>query len=179
MNTKRLKGLAVVSIADGRKLGTINEVYLDPETREVVTIGLRHQGGLLHAASGPPLVVDTDRIHAFGEAALTVADAGALREAVGGRSGVISSEDLTKRKVVTEGGTYVGQVVSADFDPATFRLAAIEVSPGFFKSNKHVPDAQITSLGADVVVVADAVCAPTPDDRAATDEGALGGELEP
>ena len=59
---------------------------------------------------------------------------------------------------MTEGGIYVGQVVSADFDPSTYRLTAIEVSPGFFRSNKHVPDAHIVNLGADVIIVSDAVC---------------------
>lgn len=173
MNTKGLKGLAVISLADGRKLGTVDEVYVDPGSRTVASFGCRQPGGLLHAASGPPWVVDVDAVHALGTDALTVRDAAALREAAGGgQPGVVSGEDLTKRKVVTEGGTYVGQVVSLDFDPATYRLAAIEVSPGFFKSNKHVPDNQIASLGADVVIVSDVVCAPDAADRKAMDEGA-------
>jgi len=174
MNTKRLKGLAVISLADGRKLGAIDEVYVDPGTRTVASFGGRQTGGLLHAGGGPPWVVDVDAVHALGADALTVPDAGALREAAGGgRTGVIAGEDLTKRKVLTEGGTYVGQVVSLDFDPTTYRLAAIEVSPGFFKSNKHVPDNQITNLGSDVVIVSDTVCAADADDRMAMDEGAL------
>jgi sporulation protein YlmC with PRC-barrel domain len=176
MNTKRLKGLAVVSIADGRKLGTVHEVYVEPATRQVVSFGLRQAGGLLHAASGPPLVVDTGNVHALGSDALTVADASALREAAGGgHPGVVSGEDLTKRKVVTEGGTYVGQVVSVELDPATFRLTAIEVSPGFFRSNKQIPDAQVISLGADVVVVSDTVCAPGAEDRVATEGDSVAG----
>ena len=179
MNTKRLKGLAVVSIADGRKLGTVDEVYVEPGERRVVSFGLRQSGGLLHASSGPPLVVDTDNVHALGSDALTVPDASALREAAGGgHAGVVAGEDLTKRKVVTEGGTYVGQFVSAELDAATYRLTAIEVSPGFFRSNKLIPDAQVTSLGADVVVVSDLVCAPQAEDRLATDEGALAGDVD-
>lgn len=174
MNTRRLKGLAVISLADGLKLGTVDDVYVDPGSRTVVSFGCRQSGGLLHAASGPPWVVDAAAVHALGTDALTVSDAGALREAAGGgQPGVIAGDDLTKRKVVTEGGTYLGQVVSLDFDPATYRLAAIEVSPGFFKSNKHVPDNQITNLGADVVIVSEAVSAPAADDRMAMDEGAL------
>ena len=175
MNTKRLKGLAVVSIADGRKLGTVHEVYVEPATRQVVSFGLRQASGLLHAASGPPLVVDTGNVHALGSDALTVANVSALREAAGGgHPSVVSGEDLTKRKVVTEGGTYVGQVVSVELEPATFRLTAIEVSPGFFRSNKLIPDEQITSLGADVVVVSDVVCAPSAGDLQATEDDALG-----
>ena len=177
MNTKRLKGLAVISLADGRKLGTIDEIYVDPGTRTAVSFGGSQAGGLLHAASGPPWVVDVASVHAMGADALTVPDAGALREAAGGgHPGVISGSDLTKRKVMTEGGTYVGEVVSLDFDPSSYRLTAIEVSPGFFRSNKHVPDAQIVNLGADVVIVADSVCSPEAADRVAMDEGALADE---
>lgn len=179
MNTKRLKGLAVVSIADGRKVGTVHEVYVEPTERRVVSFGLRQPGGLLHAASGPPLVVDTDNVHALGSDALTVDDASALREAAGGgHPGVVSGEDLTKRKVVTEGGIYVGQVVSVEIDPATYRLTAIEVSPGFFRGNKLIPDAQVTSLGADVVVVSDLVCTPQGEDQLATDGDALAGDVD-
>ena len=89
--------------------------------------------------------------------------------------GVISGSDLTKRKVVTEGGTYVGQVVSVELDPATYRLTAIEVSPGFFRGNKLIPDDQVTSLGADVVIVSDMVCAPQGEDLLATEGDALEG----
>ena len=179
MNTKRLKGLAVIAIADGRKLGTVDDLYVDPGTRRIVAFGLRHQGGLLHVGGSRPQVVDTDNVHALGSDALTVADASALHEAAGGgQPGVVSGEDLTKRKVVTEGGTYVGQVSSAEFDPSTYRLTAVEVSPGFFRANKLIPDDQITSIGADVVVVANAVCAPAAAERLPADQGALPGAGE-
>ena len=71
-------------------------------------------------------------------------------------------DEVTKRKVVTEGGADVGNVASLEFDERSFRVTQVEVSPGFFKSNHHVPADQVVRIGPDVVVVADAVV-PTAD----------------
>lgn len=72
--------------------------------------------------------------------------------------GLVTLADLIKRKVVTEDGTYVGQVASVEFNDGDLQFDQIEVSPGFFKSNKHIPSNLVTSLSGDIIVVADAVC---------------------
>jgi uncharacterized protein YrrD len=180
MDGKGFKGLPVVSIDGGLKLGAVHDAYLDAGSRSIASFGIHQGGGLLHGVVDPPLVVDSAEIHALGHDALTVDSPSVLREGVhGGRADSLALSDLLKRKVVTEGGTYVGQVVNAVFDPSTLHLATIEVSPGFFRSNKIVPDGLVTSLGGDVVVVSDAVCEPATDVRHATDEGALEGDLMP
>lgn len=161
MNSKRIKGIAVVSIADGTKRGTVDEVYVDLRDRQVVGFTVHGgSGGFLsrHRHDGP---IDVSDIHSLGADAITLDDASKVQEdAPKARdAGLLSIDELVKRKVVTENGTYVGQIATVEFDETDFRLAQIEVSPGFFNSNKHAPANLATSLGGDVVIVADEVVA--------------------
>ncbi len=157
MSTKLVKGTSVVSLADGTKLGTIDEVYLDPGRKEIAGFSF-HQGGLLGKTTG---MVDISDVHAFGPEAVTVDDASVVRSelAVAAlRTELIELERLLKRKVITEGGTYVGQVASVRFGQDSYRLTAIEVSPGFFQENRLIPAEAVEQIGAGLVVVADSVC---------------------
>lgn len=170
MNSKQVKGLAVVSIADGTKLGTVDQIYVDPTDRRVVGFTLHSGGGLLGGHRHDALI-DVADIHSLGPDALTLSDASKVRgQAPKDRiAALLTIDDLVKRKVVTESGAYVGQIANVEFGQADFRLAQIEVSPGFFKGNKHVPSSHVISLGGDVVVVADEVvadAAPAPADPA-------------
>lgn len=170
MDSKHVKGLSVISISDGAKVGTIQRVYLDPAGRRIVgfVVGT---GGLFGNTEG---IVDAADVNSIGPDALTVDQPSAVRQdvALGQEGQLIDLDDLSKLKVVTEGGTYVGQVDSCEFDPTTFRLTAIVVSPGFFKSNKTVPINEVVSIGTDVVVVANRVCEPESVEAAVPGEAA-------
>jgi len=158
MNSKDVKGIAVISIADGRKLGTVDHAYLDPAAKRVAGFAANCGGGLFEAPDRG-LLIDTAQVHSLGPDALTLADATAatgkaIEEAYGD---LLFLSDLDGRQVVTEGGTDVGQVVSADFDERTFALTALETSPGHFQANQRLPIEQVITLGQDVIVVSDAV----------------------
>ena len=159
MNSKQIKGISVISIADGERLGSVDNVYFDPATMQVVGFAIRAHGGLL--GSGTGTIVDVTSVRSLGPDVMTIPDkaaaGGATTSAEYGH--LVLLDRLVKRRVVTEGGVFVGQVASLDFDDKTFNLTQIEVSPGFFKTNRSVPVGQVISIGHDVVVVADAVCA--------------------
>ena len=161
MNNKDVKGIAVISIADGTKLGAVERAYLDPEAKRLVGFAFGAGGGLLAGETEATSLVDVDKIHSLGPDALTLdrPDAAQGQETGAAGGSLIDLDELTKRKVVTDGGTFVGQVASVEFDERSFRLTQIEASPGFFKSNRTIPIDQVISLGSDVVVVSDAVCA--------------------
>ncbi len=157
MSTKLAKGTAVVNLADGSKLGTIDTVYLDPERKEIAGFSF-HQGGFLGKTTG---MVDASDVHAFGTDAVTVPDASVVRSelAIGARrEELIELESLLKRKVLTAGGTYVGQIVSVRFGHDSHRLTAVEVSSGFFRENRLLPADVVVQLGTELVLVADEVC---------------------
>lgn len=161
MSTKLAKGTPVVSLADGSKLGTIDRVYLDPERKEIAGFSF-HQGAFLGKTTG---MVDASDVHAFGSDAVTVTDPSVVRSemAIGSRChNLVELESLLKRKVLTAGGTYVGQIVSVRFGHESHRLMAIEVSDGFFQEHRVLPVDVVEQLGTEIVVVADSVCEETP-----------------
>ena len=171
MNSKDVNGLAVISIADGAKLGTVEHAYLDPAAKRLAGFAARRGGGLLGPAPDRGLVIDVDEVHSLGPDALTLdrADAARGADAAADYGELLPLADLGKLKVVTDGGTYIGQVVSAGFDERTFELTEIEASPGFFQANRRIPIDQVVTIGVDVVVVTSAVgqADTTPDAAAA------------
>ena len=161
MVTKLVKGTAVVSLADGAKLGAIDHVYLDPQRKVIVGFTFRHGGGLFGGETSG--LVDVSDVHAFGADAVTVDDRSVVRSdlAVDVRcDDLIDLEDLLKRKVITEGGAVVGQVASVRFGQDSHKLTAIEVSPGFFRDHRLIAGDEVRHIGAELIVVSDAVCAP-------------------
>jgi sporulation protein YlmC with PRC-barrel domain len=170
VNSKHLKGLAVISIADGEKMGTIDRVLIDPASAKVSGFSVGHGGGLLAmpADPGTEQLIDVDDIHALGQDAVTLRDKGAARgdQTTANEASLLDLDALTKLKVITEGGTYVGDLASVEIDERSFKLSELEVSPGFFKSNRHVPIDQVVNIGHELIVVNDSVCV----DESATPE---------
>lgn len=178
MNSKQLTGLAIVGIADGTIIGRVSQTLFDPEAKRVV--GFATTGDV--PADGR--MIDVAEVHSVGPDALMVDAAAAVRGAKTGAAagGLVPLDDLVKRKVVTEGGTFVGEVASLEFDERRFDLTEVEVSTGFFKTNTRVPATQLVSVGDDILVVADAVCAdaePEPATAEPTAERFVVGDVAP
>ena len=169
MDTKRIKGLQVITLA-GVKAGTVDQIFFDPATKHVA--GFVLQADPARTADASPRLVEADDVHALGADALIVPDDGAIRDPQTGTplATLVDMNELTKRQVVTVGGTRLGQVAAIELDPQTLRLARVEVSPGFFTSNRWIPAEQVIRFGADAVMVADAIAAPV--DEAAMPPGA-------
>lgn len=162
MNSKDIKGLAVISIADGEKLGTIDQVLVDPVAATLVGFTVRHNAtGIIPIPidSAEEDVIDVDDIHALGKDAVTLNDKSAIRGDQTRRQmdSLMGLDDLSDLKVVTEGGTYIGDFASAEIDETTFKLTEFEVSPGFFKSNRHIPVGQVVNIGPELIMVNDSV----------------------
>lgn len=164
MKNSQLKGLSVISIAEGKALGTVARVFFDPVTQQAVGFEVHQGGGLLSPDPDRRRMIDVEQVQALGPDALMVADESALRsqETAGPSADLVELDALTSRRVVAEGGTQVGAIASTDIDERTFHLRSVEISPGFFQTNREIPADQVVSIGSDVLVVTDAVCAPAP-----------------
>jgi uncharacterized protein YrrD len=160
MSIKELTGLTVISIADGMRVGAINRVYADPAAKRIVGISVEPGSSLLEPDSRK--LIDVKDIHSLGPDAVTVSDASVVRgdETNERWLELIDVDGLTKQKVVTESGEVVGSVSSVEFDKGSYQLSGIEASPGFFKSNTMIPIHQVTTIGPEMIIVSDEVCAP-------------------
>lgn len=157
MRGTEIKGLSVVSIADGERVGRIDRLFIDPHQRVIAGFDVTAPGGLL--SPGPTTFIRTGEIHALGRDALTINRSDILHIAgpTLDHSDLFELDDLRKDKVGTESGEVVGTVVDFEFDPKTFALTEMEVSPGLFKPNLTVPATLIVSMGKDLVIVRDEV----------------------
>lgn len=178
MNSQHVNGISVVGLQEGEKLGSVARILLDKEGRHVAAFGVDSGGGLLSTDAPQTRWLAAGAVSAIGPDALTVEDRTALRE-FAPLDGILDLGEVLKRKVVTEGGTYVGQVASAELDDQGTDVTHMEVSPGFFKSNRMVPIGQVVNIGSELIIVADAVCAddPQPDEGDASDGAAATEEV--
>lgn len=150
------KGTAVVSLADGAKLGVIDRLYLDPERKAIVAFSF-HQGGGLFSAKSVGMV-DVADVHAIGPDAVTIGDATVIHceMAVGDQvENLVDLDDLRKRTVITDGGVVLGEVAAVRFGEDSFRLTELDVSPGALREHVFVPATAISLIGEDMIVVAD------------------------
>jgi uncharacterized protein YrrD len=157
MSTRLVKGTAVISLADGAKLGAIDHVYLDPRRKEIVGFSF-HSGGLFGKTSN---MVDVSDVHSIGPDAVTLTDTSAVRSEIAINAkceDLIELDDLLKRKVVTEGGTFVGQVTCIEFGLDSYRLTQIAVSSGLMRGTDTIHADDILNVAGELVVVSDAVC---------------------
>ena len=179
MNTKHLAGQTVVSIDEGEKLGSVGDVVLDATGMRVAGFAIQSGGGLLSVDPAATRWIAADEVRAIGPDALTVQSGSRLSDA-SPPEGVLHLAEVVKHKVVTEGGTEVGQVASVEFDERTMAVTHLEVSPGFFKSNRMVPLDQVVNVGHELVIVRDAVLA-TPGDaeEPAVEHRHVVGDIEP
>jgi sporulation protein YlmC with PRC-barrel domain len=171
MNTNHVNGLTVVSIGTGERLGSVSEILLDPAAEHVAAFAIDAGGGggLLSGSTSETRWISASDVHAIGPDAMTVENDSVLSETpAAGEMTPVSV--LVGEKVVTEGGTFVGQIASAEIDEQTMSVTGLEVSPGFFKSNKVVSKTDVITVGDEIVIVTDAVCG-TPSTQATRELG--------
>lgn len=157
MSTRLDRGTAVVSLADGTELGSVEHVYLDPNRKSIVAFSFQSGGGLFGGKTRN--LVDVADVHAIGPDAITITDASTVRSemAIGDRChGLVELDDLLKRKVMTERGEGLGQVTALHFEQGSYRLSMIEVSSGrLHTETATIPADQVGQIGEDLILVSE------------------------
>jgi len=164
-----VRGLPVYGIGDGRELGRVRHVYLDPGSRRVVAFGVQPAevtpeeapgaldptGAAFVVAPRDLVFLATADVRSVGADAVMVADGSVLREeAPAGNGELVALDALDGRGVVAEGGGEVGQLASVAFDPATYGLSSIEVARGLLRRRSRLPGELVRNLATDPILVA-------------------------
>jgi len=150
-----VKGLPVITMAEGKQIGKIDDLIVDPERKAVSWLRL-HSGGML---GGERLWVSTEAVHGVGEDAVTInaeADARAPADAPDALALVKAKRGVIGNKVITENGERVGEVRDYEFDPDTFALTSLSVPPGMNVVGEilMIPGNKVLTIGEDTIVVA-------------------------
>ena len=149
-----VKGLPVITMAEGKQVGKIDDLIIDPERKAVSWLRL-HTGGFL----GGELWVPVAAVHGVGEDAVTInaeADARAPADAPEALALVKAKRGVIGNKVITENGERVGEVRDFEFDPDTFALTSLSVPPGMNVVGDilMIPGDKVLTIGKDMIVVA-------------------------
>jgi uncharacterized protein YrrD len=150
-----VKGLPVITMAEGKQIGKIDDLIVDPERKAVSWLRL-HSGGML---GGERLWVSTEAVHGVGEDAVTInaeADARAPADAPDALALVKAKRGVIGNTVITEKGERVGEVRDYEFDPDTFALTSLSVPPGMNVVGEilMIPGDKVLTIGKDMIVVA-------------------------
>ena len=150
-----MKGLPVITMAEGKQIGKIDDLVIDPERKAVSWLRL-HSGGML---GGERLWVSTEAVHGVGADAVTInaeADARAPADAPEALALVKAKRGIIGSKVLTENGERVGEVCDYEFDPDTFALTCLSVPPGMNVVGEilMIPGDKVLTIGKDMIVVA-------------------------
>jgi sporulation protein YlmC with PRC-barrel domain len=150
-----VKGLPVITMAEGKQIGKIDDLVIDPERKAVSWLRL-HSGGML---GGERLWVSTEAVHGVGEDAVTInaaADARAPADAPDALALVKAKRGVIGSKVITENGEHLGVVRDYEFNPDTFALTSLSVPPGMNVVGEilMIPGDKVLTIGEDMIVVA-------------------------
>lgn len=124
MDAHTLKGMAIVSIQEGTKLGRVEQPLLDLTARRVAALQVRGESGTF--------IVRFDEVQSVGTDAITVASSAATHTpSVGGGADELRDlDELGKLKVVDHAGTFLGTVSHVEIDPASGEITQLEAHKG-------------------------------------------------
>jgi sporulation protein YlmC with PRC-barrel domain len=108
ITSKELSNKSIISITDGKKLGEVKDLYLDPEMRQVTAIFLGKEGLISRKA----LMIPRSAVQVYGVDVWLVSgsDVVSAPEAIPESGTFILIGDLRGRELQTEGGTKVGVI---------------------------------------------------------------------
>jgi uncharacterized protein YrrD len=150
-----LRGMAVVTLDDGKKVGTCDDFYFDLPTHRVYA--LRVRTGLLGHK-----VLPVSGINAIGQDAITTASGEELGDKLNDAqaSNLASGQALLAYKIMSANGTLVGTIGNVLLDvssPSAPGIAAIELAGGLRERlggrYPSFPASMIQSYGHDVLVI--------------------------
>lgn len=158
---KQLMGLPVISLSDGTRQGEVHDVVYHPEQGRLIGFFVRRGGGLF--GGNESFWLGEESIHAIGEDAVTI-DTPALLSAVEGNHperNVEGGEPVLGKRLLTQGGKFLGNIDDVLIDRASRRVVAYEVSGGLWhdlmRGQTAVPIPQVLTIGRDAVIVPDTV----------------------
>jgi uncharacterized protein YrrD len=160
---QELMGLPVLTVAEGKHLGSISRLLVNRETRSVVAVGI---GG---GAFSHPSYLRFSQLSTIGADAVMVASEAVLREGLPPEEVGGLDSSLLGRPVVTEQGQKLGEIVGFTANTGTGRIEGFRVRPDavglarvaeFIHLAKpevvELPDALVVSLGDSALIVSEA-----------------------
>jgi len=140
MHISELKGIAIVTLADASKVGTIDDILFDAQYQTVLGFRVK-QGGIFSGTVG----LLRSSISAIGKDAVTIASADALNDEsrLADLAATVSLQTIQGTKVVTESGDFIGTIYDIEVDEEIRQVTAYILDASFIDRIRH-PAPQFT-----------------------------------
>jgi sporulation protein YlmC with PRC-barrel domain len=158
MNTGRLKGIAVVSLAEGTRLGQVDAPLFDSVSLQLRAFQVK--------GDGQTFIVPLDLVRSIGTDAITVESSQATQApSKGGEFGsLVELTALKQLKVVDAAGTFLGTLHDLELDSTSGQALRIVVHKGGMLGlggeTTTIEAADIRSVGSDLITVVEAEAPP-------------------
>ena len=152
-----MHGISVVSMVDGKKIGTCDDFYFDPATQQIPVFVVK-TGLLGHK------VLPIAQIKAIGADAITTMGEDSLQpDKLASSPTLVAGHELHDYKIMSEGGAFLGNLGDIALDityPQETHVVGYEIPGGFLDQiiNQHHTFAanQVVRYGQDLMVITDA-----------------------
>jgi sporulation protein YlmC with PRC-barrel domain len=155
---EKLLGMPAVTIRDGRRLGTLEGVEIDPATSRIAYLRLERP------SRREPVLVPWEAVQSVGTDVILIASEAALLHEVPEADRPHLTPHVGDRPVVSVSGDKLGSISSYDVDEATGAIVRYRIGgllAGLFGSSVTFPPAAIRTFGRDAILVDDAVVSGT------------------
>jgi sporulation protein YlmC with PRC-barrel domain len=159
MDANKLKGMAIVSVAEAARLGAITDIVFEPSPLRVAALQVRGEGN--------DFVIPFDRVRRLGADAVTVDSIDVTQMTSTGATfdALPRLSQLLKLRVVDDAGTLIGTLHSVELDPPTGRVVRLVAHRGGVLgvggSSSIIAADAVRGVGADVLTVTEN--APSPE----------------
>ena len=159
VRVSELRGKVVITVPEGEKIGTVEDVLLRPEEQRLGALVVKSS-----SFAGPQILLAADISSVGGDAVATqsaekLQDQARFSESVQESVQLVSVGESSGRKVATSSGNYVGDLSDVHIDPVTGKVTGYEVTGGLFErmfGRSHtIKASEYSRLGKDMLIVAD------------------------
>ncbi len=142
---------AVVSLDDGRKLGSVDDILFDPQA-------MRATGFVVNGERGESVLM-FEQVKRIGDDAITVDNVSATQAGHSSLPGLLKLSKLKGLKVVDSAGTLVGELHDLEIDGVLGTIYSLEVRSGGvlgIGAQKHrLAVADVCSFGPGLITVSE------------------------
>ncbi len=124
MDANTLKGMAIVSMQEGTKLGQVEQPLFDLTARRIAALRVKGDDGTF--------IVRFDAVASVGADAITIASSAVTQTPSGGATAdeLRDLDALGKLKVVDHAGTFLGTVSHVEIDPVSGEITRLDAHKG-------------------------------------------------
>lgn len=124
-NLSSIRGFIIVSYEEGKRLGVISAIYINPDSKEIEAFQYKNQ----YFVPGDSFFVKKPDVQVIGQDLVIVnSEKSVIKVSESEKPAGISLKELQGANVSTDNGQILGAVLDFDFDPLNWKISKIALA---------------------------------------------------